>query len=149
MAVTYTNEVILVFTEFKPTPVVLDDKFDPSYMMRGEYIRYWILESTEIAKHSDGETREYQIEMIFYFDTSRHETKKAFDDVYSDKKEHLKRLLDNNLAYTSSSTYRWHNLVITEDVLQSVSELEDIDDENLDETVGQRFLVTITRSNFR
>jgi hypothetical protein len=155
VTITYTNVAktnildplqLLVFTEFKPTPVEMSESFDSSLMTRGEYIRYWLLDSGEVEKHSDGETRDYEVEMVYYFDVTRHEYKKAFDDVYSDRMEHLKQLLDENRSYTSSSTYRWHNIVVETDPIQTVEELEEIEEE---ETIAQRFLVTITRSNFR
>jgi hypothetical protein len=153
MSITYTNEVrtnvsnplqSILFTELKPIPVELEEKFNPAHMTRGKYVRYWFLDSSEVAKHSDGETRDYEIEIVYYFDVARHDMKKAFD-YYSDDTEHLKRLLDNNNAY-NDGTYRWHNLVVELDPLQTVEELEEIEDE---QTIAQRFLVTITRSNFR
>jgi hypothetical protein len=153
MTISYTNDIktnisdplqLLMFTELKPIPVELEEIFNPANMTRGKYVRYWILGSDEEAKHSDGETRNYEIEIVYYFDIERHDIKKAFDS-YSDDKEHLKRLLDNNNSY-NDGTYRWHNLVVAEDPLQTVEELEEIEDE---QTKAQRFLVTITRSNFR
>jgi hypothetical protein len=155
MTVTYTNEVktnilnplqLLIFTEFKPTPVVMNKVFDPSFMTRGKYIRYWFLGSEKVLGHSNGETRDYNIEVVFYFDVARHEFKRTFDDDLSPESERLKRLLENNEAYTSSSTYRWHQMSVEIDEPQTVEELEDIEDE---ETIAQRFNITITRSNFR
>jgi hypothetical protein len=135
-----------MWNEFKPVDVVLEDRFDPAKMTRGEYIRYFFLDSSEVEKHSDGETRDYEIEFVYYFDTKYYRTKKAFDDVYSDRIEHLKQLLDENRSYTSDSTYRWHNLTVEPEPLMTVEELEEVEDEH---TIAQRFLVTITRSNFR
>ena len=155
MSVTYTNEVKtnvldplkdLMFTEFRPIDVVFEKKFDGSWMKRGEYIRYWLIDSSEVGKNSDGETRDYDIEIVFYFDTRRHRTKTAFDDVYSDRAEHLKRLLDN-YNYYDDGTYRWTELTIETDQVQPVSELEE--DVDIEETMAYRFLVTIRRSNFR
>ncbi len=156
MAVSYTNEMktnisdpleALLFAEFSPVGVVLENEFQASRIStRGEYIRYYFLSSTEVAKHSDGETRDYDIEIVYYLDTRVFRTGKAFDEVYSDRLERLKAVLDENRAYTSNSTYRWHNIVVEIDPIQTVEELEDIEDEL---TMALRFLITITRSNFR
>jgi len=135
----------LIYTEFKPVDVVFDSMFDPSRMTRGEYIRYYFIDSNEVAKHSDGETREYILEIVYYFDTKRDRFKKAFDDVYSDRIEHLKQLLDENRSY-NDGTYRWHEITVELEPLTTVEELEDIEEE---QTIAQRFVVTIIRSNFR
>ena len=154
MSVTYSNEIktnigdplqLLIFTEFKPIAVVFEDKFNPSKLTHNEYIRYWFLDNTELSKSASGETREYEVEIIFYFDTKRHRAKRAFDDIWSDRTEHLKRLLDNNAAY-NDGTYRWHDIQCSIGPAQSVSELEEIEDES---TMAVRFLCLITRSNFR
>jgi len=154
MAISYTVEIktnicdplrSLIYSEFAPVDVVFDPEFDSSRMTRGEYIRYWLLDSTEVANHSDGETVEYDIEIVYYFDTKFDRTKKAFDNVYSDRFEHLKSLLKTNRSY-NDGTYRWHMLDLNTEPLQTVEELEEIEDE---QTIAQRFLVTITRSNFR
>jgi len=155
MAVTYTNDKktnisdpleALLFTEFQPVDVVLEPEFQASRIStRGEYIRYYFLDSNEVSKHSDGETRDYDIEIVYYFDTRLFRTGKAFDEVYSDRSERLKAVLEQNIAYSSSSTYRWHNLIIVSDPIQTVEDLEDIEGEI---TMAQRFVITITRSNF-
>ncbi len=134
----------LIFTEFKPISVAFEPTFNSAKMSHGEYIRYWILDSSEVSKFSKGETREYEVEIVFYFDTKRHRVKKAFDDVWSDRAEHLKRLLDNNSAY-NDGTYRWHELQVSVSPVQAVSELEDIEDD----TMAVRLLCLITRSNIR
>jgi len=155
MAVTYTNNIkthisdpldALLFTEFSPVDVALEPAFQASRVStRGEYIRYYFLGSEEESKHSDGEFRNYDIEIVYYFDTRVFRTGKAFDDVYSDRSERLKALLEQNRAYSSSGTYRWHNLTMSIDPIQTVEDLEDIEGEL---TMAQRFQVTITRSNF-
>jgi len=153
MAVTYTNDIkvisdsldALVFAEFSPVDFVLEDKFQASRISaRGEYIRYYFIGSNEVDLHSDGETRDYEVEIVYYFDTRVFRTGKAFDEVYSDRMERLKAVLQQNRSYTSS-TYRWHDLSITTDPIATVEELEDVEGEL---TMAQRFLVTITRSNF-
>jgi len=155
MAVTYTNNLktnisdpleALLFTEFSPVDIALEPIFQASRIStRGEYIRYYFLGSSEVEKHSDGETRDYEIEIVYYFDTRVFRTGKAFDEVYSDRSERLKALLEQNRAYSSSGTYRWHNLILSTDPIQTVEELEEVEDEL---TMAQRYQVTITRSNF-
>ena len=83
---------------------------------------------------------------MYYVDTRLFRTGKAFDEVYSDRSERLKAVLDENRAYTSSSTYRWHNIVVEIDPIGTVEELEEIEDEL---TIAMRFVITIRRSNFR
>ena len=156
MAVTYTNDMktnisdpleALLFAEFSPVDVVLENGFQASRVStRGEYIRYYFLSSSEVAKHSDGGTRDYEIEIVYYVDTKLFRTGKAFDEVYSDRHERLKAVLDENRNYTSSSTYRWHNIVVETEPIQTVEELEEIEGEL---TMALRFVITITRSNFR
>ena len=93
--------------------VVLEPEFQASRIStRGEYIRYYFLDSNEVSKHSDGETRDYDIEIVYYFDTRLFRTGKAFDEVYSDRSERLKAVLEQNIEYSSSSTYRWHYLIL-------------------------------------
>lgn len=154
MAITYTNDMktnisdplrSLMYTEFAPVDVVFDNMLDPARMTRGEYIRYYFLDSNEVAKFSSGETREYTLEIVYYFDTRLYREKKAFDNLYSDRVEHLKRLLYNNFSY-NDGTYRWHNLAVELEPIQTVEELEDIESE---ETMAQSFIVTITRNNYR
>jgi len=154
MAITYTNEIktnvsdplrSLIYTEFKPVDVVWSDMFDSSRMTRGEYIRYYLLGYDEIENHSDGETVNYEFEIVYYFDTEYYREKKAFDEVYSDRTEHLKSLLKTYRSY-NDGTYRWHQMGIEWDELQTVEELEELEEE---ETIAQRLTVTITRSNFR
>lgn len=155
MAVTYTNDIksnisdpleALLFAEFQPVDVVLEPEFQASRIStRGEYIRYYFLESTEVSKHSDGEFRDYDIEVVYYFDTRVFRTGKAFDEVYSDRSERLKAVIEQNREHTSSSTYRWHDLILVSDPIQTVEDLEEIEGEL---TMAQRFVVTITRGNF-
>jgi hypothetical protein len=153
MAITYTNnqEVIsdalydLLFAEFKPIHVALEKSFNQSNMTHGRYIRYWFNESTEEAKHSDGETRNYEIEIVFYFDESRYRTRKAFDNYWTERSENLRKLLINSSYYSVSGSYKWHNLVQTQSPFQTVEELEDIEDEK---TQAIKFDIVITRSNF-
>ena len=154
MTVTYTNDIktnildplrSIIFGEFKPLPVEMGKIFDASFLTMDKYIRYWFLGSDKIAGHSDGETREYRVEVVFYFSVSRSDFEKAFTDNYSPDVERLKRVLENNTEY-NDGTYRWHTMGIEIEELQTVEEMEDIEDE---ETIGQRFIVTITRSNFR
>jgi len=161
MSISYTNDLttnlsdplqLLMFTELKPIPVINAEKFDASFMTRGKYVRYWFLGSSKETNHSDGETRNYEFEIVYYFDTTRHSTKKAFD-YYTADMEHIKRLLENNESYTTSSTYRWHEMVVEQDRMQTVGDLEEtdanIEDDLTSGTVAGRFLVTIRRSNFR
>ncbi len=154
MVVTYTNEIetnisdplySLLNTEFKPVDIRMHHEFEPEFMTRGEYVRYWFLESTEISRFAQGETRQYEIEIVYYFDLTRSRTRKAFDDLYSERLERLKRLLDNNTSY-DDGTYRWHELDITINPVQTVEELEEIEAE---ETMALRFLVELTRNNIR
>ena len=154
MVVTYTNEIetnisdplySLLNTEFKPVDIRMHYEFEPEFMTRGEYIRYWFLESTEISRFAQGETRQYEVEIVYYFDLTRSRTRKAFDDLYSERLERLKRLLDNNTSY-DDGTYRWHELDITINPIQTVEELEEIEAE---ETMALRFLVELTRNNIR
>ena len=154
MSVTYTNEIKtnlldplkgLIFAEFPIVELVCEPGFDAANMTHGEYIRYWLLDSTEVAKFAIGETREYEVEIVYYFDVRRRQVKKAFDDVYSDRLEHLKRLLDNNSSY-NDGTYRWHNIEIDVSPFQTVEQLEDIEEE---QTMAVRLLCLITRSNIR
>ena len=154
MTVTYTNELKsnvldplkgLIFTEFKPMDVIFEPEFNGSYMRRGQYIRYWFLESTLESVFATGETRNYSIEVTYYFDVRRHSDKIAFDKVYSDEAEHLKRLLEDYYSY-DDGTYRWHALSINMSKPTSVAELEEIENED---TMAIKFDVTITRNNFR
>jgi len=154
MAVTYTNEVKtnisdvlhgLLNTEFKPVDIRLHNVFEPEFMTRGEYIRYWFLDSTAISYFSQGETRQYEIEIVYYFDLRRSNTRKAFDDLYSERLERLKRLLDNS-RYYDDGTYRWHELDIDIMPIQTVEELEEIEAE---ETMALKFTVNLKRSNMR
>ena len=153
MTITYTNEIktniidplrSIITTEFQ-VPVVFEDSFNGSWMTHGEYIRLYLLDSTPLSVFAGGETREYEIEMVYYFDTRRHRTKKAFDDIYSDRFEHLRSLLDDNNSY-NDGTYRWHYTRIETMPIQSVSELEDIENED---TQAFKFNVFIIRNNDR
>ena len=154
MAVSYTVEIktnvsdplrSLIFSEFSPIDCVMENGFQGSRMTTGEYIRYWFLDSTEVSRFADGETRDYNIEIVYYFDVRYYRSKQAFDEVYSDRLERLKRLLDNNSCY-NDGTQRWHKITIETNPIQTVEELEGIEGE---ETIAQRLLVTITRNNFR
>jgi len=153
MSISYTNDIktnisdplqLILFTELKPIPVELEPAFNPANMTRGKYVRYWFLGSEKVAGHSDGETRNYEFEIVYYFDTTRFNAKQSFD-YYTADTEHIKRLLENNESY-DDGTYRWHWMIIEQDEVQTVEELEELEDEG---TIASRFVVTITRSNFR
>ncbi|KPK95792.1 hypothetical protein AMJ80_03520 [bacterium SM23_31] len=152
MTIVYTNQVRtniidplhdLILTEFKPLPIIFESEFNPAHMTRGQYIRIWLLDSTELSKFANGETRQYEIEILYYFDLRRKSERIAFYDMWSDEAEHLKRLLDNNTSY-NDGTYRWHNLEISTSPFQPLSELEDVENE---ETMGIKFTCLITRNN--
>lgn len=130
MTVTYTNDMeavsdglyTIIEAEFKPRHVEMCPEFEADKMTRGEYIRYWFLDSTS-EKYASGETRFYIIEVVFYFDKARR-LRKTFDDRWSERVEQLKRLLMNNSNYSPSGTYIWHNIEVNLDPIET---LEDTD----------------------
>jgi hypothetical protein len=153
MVVTYTNQIetniseplyALLVAEFNPVDIRMHDVFEPEFMTRGEYIRYWFLDSTEISRFAQGETRQYEIEIVYYFDLVRSRPQKAFNDLYSERLERLKRLLDNNTSY-DDGTYRWHKLEIDIMPIQTVEDLEGIEEET--STMALKFTVLLTRNN--
>ena len=153
MVVTYTNQIetnisepvyALLVAEFNPVDIRMHDVFEPKWLTRGEYIRYWFLDSEPISHFAQGETRQYEIEIVYYFDLVRSRPQKAFNDLYSERLERLKRLLDNNRSY-DDGTYRWHELEISIMPIQTVEDLEDIEEET--STMALKFTVLLTRNN--
>ena len=158
--ITYTNNIeavkeglkTIISGEFKQNyiPVVFAEEFEDEHLKSGEYIRLWIEESRFIGAHSDGELKEYEFQINIYFNSSRVNINKDFDNWASEESERLVRLLNNSRYYESSGAYVWHRLTVeTPGFLQDLTIIEDFEDEEgLENIKVIPHIVIITRSNF-
>ena len=78
-----------------------------------------------IEQLSGGQVREYDILISYQVKSGGRYGRKTFKQL-SQKAEHVKRLVINNTAYTSSGTYKWHGANIT-----SIEYEKDADDPSL------------------
>ena len=163
MAITYTNNAKAVsdglkkilldeFTATAASPnidIVIDSKFDSGRLARkGEYIRIGLEGSSFISSISDGEDRDYNFTINYYLDSYK-QKQREWEDYLSDRMEHIRKLIKNNEAYTSSGTYVWHEATIDNiSKPMDITEAEDIEDEGLENIRVIKMDVKITRGNF-
>lgn len=123
--------------------VVLSHEYQPQYMSKGEYVRFYVTDETEVAKFASGVTKEYAITIIYYFDETRYRTEESHDRLY-DRADDLRTVLEDNYYY-SSSTYYWHNLSINS-VHYYMNASEFLEEEGFETIKAVEFEITLTRS---
>jgi hypothetical protein len=142
--------------EFTATPgspaidVVLADSFMPAYLAtKGEYIRYWIEDSPIESVIPDGEVRNYIIGLYYYFDTGKKQIQRDWETLFSDRVEHIKKLIRNNHSYSPTSGYTWHWASV-ENVseLMMVNESDDIEVAGFENVRVIKLTIKIIRGNF-
>ena len=137
MSITYTNEIKtigdalydIMYDELKPIPVILSNRFEAKELgQQGEYIRYWIGPSNTISYYSNGECREYEVNIYYYINQNRYRKGAFFDEVLSVKSEQLKRLLLDNRSYEPGDVYKWHYLVVNQpEYPLNVNEIDELE----------------------
>lgn len=164
MAITFTNNSkiisdslrLILRNEFTAVPgspnidIVLHDKFESERLAtKGEYIRYWIEDATVESTVPDGEYRNYMIGLYYYFDTGKKQIQRDWEDYYSDRSEHVKRLIRNNHSYQPLGIYIWHSAVV-EDVSKpmTVEEAEGLGIEGYENVRVIKLSIKIIRGNF-
>ena len=110
MAITYTNTTYdnvinslhtIISDEFK-IPLRYDEhKGNQSFLITP-------LENTLIGFLSDGQARDYAINISYQFMPDGNYSKNSVEQV-TEIAEKMKRLIQNNTAYSPSSTYKWHD----------------------------------------
>lgn len=154
MTITYINHVeavtdslrYLLISEFS-NDIVQAKEFESDKLSRGEYFRYYLSEQPILARHSDGETRDYTLNCSWYFNTKHFDFKKTFDTLVSERIERLKRLLNNNKNYIPSGVYKWHNLKVEIDESFYLG-IEDEELEGYEHVLNVPINIVITRSDF-
>ena len=157
MATTYTNNQKLVtdalmdllWTEFNPMPVSYSNTFDQSKMRLGKYLRFWLTDSEMIGFFANGENRNYNFELVWYWQDDRKEIKQIADNLTGPDIERTVRLLNNNSSYINGdSVYCWHYLEIDYDNIPlPIAEIDDLETEK--RGFGARLNITIYRANIR
>lgn len=135
----------ITVAEFKPVKVVFEPKFNQEHLGRGEYIRFWLNDDRQMSRHSDGETREYEFTVSYYINERSILNIETIKKIYTDRKERLKQLFNNNYEIQSPS-YVWHSLNA-----QSISyetAVEELEEEPLKGVKVINFIIVIIRSNF-
>jgi len=118
--------------------VVLSSKFEPKYL-RNEYIRAWCEGRTFNELNTEGESRDYNFGIYYYFNI-RNITQKIMDDTVHPILERVKQLLEENMTYQTGG-YKWHGLAIDD-----IEFLYDEDENNVNNHY-LRFDVRLTRFN--
>lgn len=112
----------LLIGEFKvPVKYERENGFIPD-LRRGECIRYFNVSQDHISNNSDGEDRQFNYELDYWFN-KRVITKTNFEKTVWERVEQLRQLLAENVTYQPSD-YKWHDLVI------DVCELVHLEDED-------------------
>jgi hypothetical protein len=156
MTITYINnfKVItdavqgLLRAEYQ-IPIIISDYLELEYLTEGEYLQLWFDESEHESGLCKIETRTYPVLINYFFNVSMQPTELNWDDVFSEKIEHLLRLFHNNRYYSPSSVYKWTNLTISHQPPIPVSEMEELTEEfeGMENIKVIQFRVDITRSN--
>jgi hypothetical protein len=160
--ITFTNNGKLVsdgfrtilrdeFTAVPGSPnieIVLHDKFESERLAtKGEYVRYWIENETIESTVPDGEYRNYVIGLYYYFDTGKKQIQRDWNDLFSDRTEHVRQLVRNNHSYQPEDVYIWHMMVIEEiSKPMTVEEAEGI--EGYENVRVIKHTIRIVRGNF-
>jgi hypothetical protein len=164
MATSYTNYAKTVsdafrtilrdeFTATYGSPnieIVLSDVFEPERLAtKSEYARYWIESDVLVSQAANGETRDYNIGCYYYVDIYKKNIQRDWETLLSDRVEHIKTMISNNVSYAPSSVYKWHNAVVSEvGKPMTVSESDGIDIAGYENIRVVKLTVKITRGNF-
>jgi len=161
MAITFTNHNKAVsdgfrtilrneFTATAGSPnieVVLNDKFESERLgTKGEYIRYWIEDTPLVSLVANGENRNYIIGLYYYLDAGKKQIQRDWEALISDRVEHIRQLLSNNIFYASSGVSVWHELKIDIGKPMTVNDSDEI--EGYENVKVVKLTITITRGNF-
>lgn len=155
MSITYINEIknitdalyTILKNEFYPsTPVLFSDEFNIAQLkQKNEYIRFCSAEpsDSELTKYSNGECRQYNIDLHYYINQSKYRSGNFLDEIVTPKVEHLKRLLMNNRCHEPNDVYKWHDLKIDIGYINKNTE-ELKEHENIKDTY---LIIIITKNN--
>ena len=110
MAITYTNTTYdnvidslhtIISDEFK-IPLRYDEhKGNQSFLITP-------IDNTLIGFLSDGQSRDYAINISYQFNPDGNYAKNSVEKV-TEIAEKMKKLIQNNTAYSPSSSYKWHD----------------------------------------
>lgn len=157
MTITYTNnqEVVteslftIISGEFSEMPIIFSNKFEDERLTKSKYLRYWITENRIISSFNNGELREYDIEILLYYNLDMYNVSTEVKEIIGEDVERLVQLLNSNFSYTPSGTYKWHSLIA--DVPEfpiDLLESDDMEIEGRENIKAARLNILINRSNF-
>ena len=153
MAIGYTDDIktvtdalqVIIKAEWAQIPVVINPVLQTEKLTKNEYLRIWITEDRLVQRVAKGVIREYEIEMMWYFNKTRYRVEKLLDDVITPRMERLERLLDNNVTYGTGAT--WYGLEVQS--IEYVEDLtEELDIEGVENITAGRMTVLIYRGSF-
>jgi len=164
MAVTYTNYAKTVsdafrgilrdeFTATFGSPnidIILSDHFESEIISnKGEYIRYWIEEDLLESAAANGETRNYMVGCYYYVDVYKKHVQRDWETLLSDRVEHIKTIINTNISYAPSGTYKWHNASVESisDPL-TIAESDNLEVMGFENVKCVKLSIKITRGNF-
>ena len=152
--ITYSNDAKSVIdalfgvlkAEFNDMEVVYEERFTPDYLNRSRYLRFYLSEDRGLEIVSNGEVREYDIEVAMYFNLDHLQEREDFA-TYTDYAERLKQLLHNNNSYAPAGSYKWHDARLTTIMYPAaIADMEDV--EHYENIRGVYATAIVTRSNF-
>lgn len=103
----------LIKNEFN-MPVVLGNEFQPKQLAKGIYFRIEFTTDEWIESYSDGETRDYLIDIFLYVDGKEFERRRDYNEWYNTYQERMRALSVTNRSYTVDEIYYWHNWRVVE-----------------------------------
>jgi len=164
MAVTYTNYVktvsdafrTIIRNEFTATfgspnfDIILSDRYQSEVLAnKSEYIRYWIEEDTLESGAANGETRNYMIGCYYYVDIYKKHVQRDWEELLSDRVEHIKKIINTNDSYAPSGTYKWHNASVESvSAPMTITDSDKMDVEGYENVRCVKLSIKITRGNF-
>ena len=131
--------------EFPRDHIVHQPEFRPQDLARrNEYIRVYPGDSSQLEAGAMYEARAYNYQLSFYKQFSGEELEKTFEDVISQKWNHIYFYLMGFRNYEPATGYVWHNIVF-EDVSGVLWGIED--EEGYDEVGHIDATVSFWRTN--
>lgn len=131
MTITYTEHIKavndalydLIVAEFTAINVHYSRDFDSAKLAKnGEYIRFFYEADTFEGRTTDGELREFEYIISYYFDQHKFKKRAEFEDLITSRSDRLMKLICDDPTYIVSSATVWFNANMDREFIEMLDE---------------------------
>lgn len=135
----------LVRREFDGIPVVFENAINLSRMNRNKYIRHWAVASSDEEHFAEGVYRQFQWEIVIYFTRNGQDMSRMWDEFSKDVAK-MNRLLHEYSCYNASGTTVWHNIQANYEIMEDITDIDEVDIEDVSLYIPAYFDLIIHRN---